>query len=84
VHGDESITGAVRDVKSCLKRYIARQLFRQLEVLPGLLTGHRSVQLSAVASSHHRNACGREDLVRECKPPPRNIKEEGGLGSPLS
>jgi transposase len=24
----------VRDIKRCLKRYIARQLFRQLEALP--------------------------------------------------
>ena len=24
----------IRDIKRCLKRYIARQLFRQLEALP--------------------------------------------------
>jgi transposase len=27
----------VREIKRCLKRYIARQLFRQLEALPSTL-----------------------------------------------
>jgi hypothetical protein len=50
----------VRDIKKCLKRYIARQLFRQLEALPQPLTTHRSVPLAAAASSDHRNGAAQK------------------------
>ena len=38
---------SIREIKRCLKRYVARQLFRELEALTAsALTGHRSVPLS--------------------------------------